>query len=268
MTTTMNRYTEETVEVLDVKVQVLKGGKGQPLFVFHHDVGNPGWLPFYDLLAGRFTVYVPSHPGFGKSGRPEWMRSVRELAMVYTCMLKDLKIERLSVVGLGFGGWVAAEMAVMCHHLFDRMVLVGPMGLQPTQGEILDQLLISTLEYVRTGFAEQATCNQIYGREPDIDQLEQWEINREMTTRIAFKPYMFDQQLPFLLPGVDTPTLIVWGRDDMIVPLSCGERYRRTLKQAELRVLEKCGHFVEAEQPQELAHLVTGFMAQARTVER
>ena len=48
---------------------------------------------------------------------------------------------QVSLVGLGFGGWIAAEMATMSPRAFRRLVLVGAMGIKPAAGEILDQAL-------------------------------------------------------------------------------------------------------------------------------
>ncbi len=260
MTLTSQTWTEDSIKIAGSLVHFLKGGTGEPLLILPHDVGNPGWLPFHEELAQRSTVYVPSHPGYNKSERPQWMRNVRDLAVVYQWLLKDLRLNSLSLVGLGFGGWIAAEMATMCHYQLKRLVLVGAMGVQPTQGEILDQFLIYTTDYVKAGFHDQGKFEQLYGSEPDLDRLEIWEINREMTTRIAWKPYMFNQTLPLLLPGVETPALIVWGKEDRIVPLNCGERYLQALPNAKLQVLDNCGHFVEVEKPQELARLVIEFI--------
>src|SRR5262249_39088298 len=94
--------------------------------------------------------------------------------------------------------------------------------------------------------------------------LEQWDLNREMTFRIAWKPYMYNPTLPYLLGGVATPALIVWGRDDRIVPLECGERYAKTLPHARLEIVDGAGHFVDMEQPDEFARLVTSFIPKAR----
>jgi len=253
-------WTESFVEVAGGKVHLLKGGSGEPLLILHRDVGNPGWLPFYEQLAQRFTVYVPSHPGFDKSERPDWMRNVRDLAAVYLWLLKDLKLNSLHLIGLGFGGWVAAEMATMSHYQFKKLVLVSAMGIQPTRGEIMDQFLFYTTDYIRAGFYDPRHLDQLYGAEPDVEQLVTWEINREMTTRIAWKPYMFNQALPQLLCGVDTPTLIVWGKEDKIAPVNCGERYMQALPHAQFVVLNQCGHFVEVEKADELAKLVLEFL--------
>ena len=60
--------------------------------------------------------------------------------------------------------------------------------------------------------------------------------------------------------GVATPALIVWGRDDRVVPLECGERYQKALPHARLEIVEGAGHFVDMEQPERLAELVTRFV--------
>ena len=257
---------EEFVQVAGGKVHLLKGGTGDPIVVLHHDIGNPGWIPFYDNLAQTNTVYVPSHPGYGQSERPTWMRSVRDLAVVHQWLIKDLNLGRVSLVGLGFGGWIAAEMATMAPRQFRRLVLVGAMGIQPAEGEIFDQALVSYLDYAKAGFYDLHNFVRTYGMAPDdvpTDQLEAWDLNREMTFRIAWQPYMFSQTLPYLLGGVETPTLIVWGRDDLIVPVECAELYAKALPNARVELLNQCGHLVEMEKPDELAKLVKEFVAGA-----
>jgi pimeloyl-ACP methyl ester carboxylesterase len=81
-----------------------------------------------------------------------------------------------------------------------------------------------------------------------------------MTFRIAWKPYMYNASLPYLLGSVVTPALVVWGRDDRIVPLECGERYAKALAQARLEIIDRAGHFMEMERPDELARLVVPFV--------
>src|SRR5438552_7915060 len=181
-------------------------------------------------------------------------------------MLGELAATRavgpIAVVGRGFGGWIAAEMAALAPRTFHRLVLVGAMGLKPERGEIADQALVSYIDYVRLGFADQRTFDQVFGAEPPTPLLEQWDLNREMTFRIAWKPYMYNPTLPHLLAGVKSPSLVVWGRRDRIVPLECGEAYVRALPQSRLAVIEGAGHFIDMEQPEALAKLVIEFAAQ------
>jgi pimeloyl-ACP methyl ester carboxylesterase len=252
-------WTSETVPIAGAALHVARAGSGTPLLVLHHDIGTLPTLPFYDALARDFTVLVPSHPGYDKSERPAWMRSVRDVAVVHQWLLTQRDLRDVVVVGLGFGGWIAAEMATMAPRGFKKLVLVGAMGIKPERGAIADQALVSYIDYVRLGFADQAAYDRLYGAETPTATLEQWDLNREMTFRIAWKPYMYNPTLPHLLGGVATPTLVVWGREDRIVPLECGERYVKALPQARLEIVDGAGHFVEMEKPDVLARLVTAF---------
>jgi pimeloyl-ACP methyl ester carboxylesterase len=256
-------WASDMVRVAGIALHVARAGTGPPVLVLHHDIGTLERVPFYDALAQHFTVLVPSHPGYDKSSRPEWMRSVRDVAVVYQWLLADRDVTRdVSLIGLGFGGWIAAEMATMAPTAFRRLVLVGAMGIKPERGDIADQALVSYIDYVRAGFSDQRAFDRTFGAEPPTSLLEQWDLNREMTFRIAWKPYMYSQTLPHLLGGVATPALIVWGRDDHIVPLECGERYAKALPHARLEIIDGAGHFVDIEKADELAQVVTKFVIQ------
>jgi pimeloyl-ACP methyl ester carboxylesterase len=260
-TTDMDWATED-IQVAAATLRLRKGGAGDPLLVLPHDIGSLDRLPFYDALARRFTVYVPSHPGYDGSERPSWMRKVRDVAVIYQSLLATINLANVSLVGLGFGGWIAAEMATMSPQAFRRLVLVGAMGVKPVKGEILDQALVSYIDYVRAGFEDQGVFDRLFGADPPTEQLEQWDLNREMTFRIAWKPYMYNPTLPHLLGGVRAPALIVWGRGDKIVPPECGEAYARALPRSRLAVVPGSGHFVDMEQPEALARLIVEFAAQ------
>ncbi|MGE3272740.1 MAG: alpha/beta fold hydrolase [Chloroflexota bacterium] len=262
MTDTLeSTHADSDVTVAGEPLKLLRGGSGEPVLVLHHDIGNPGWLPFHQRLAKRFDVLAPSHPGYDQSARPAWLRSVRDIACIYQWLLADLNLSQVTLVGLGLGGWIAAEMAAMAPRDFRRLVLVGAMGLQPTEGQILDQALVNYIEYARAGFRDPSAFEAIYGTAPSTDQLEAWDINREMTFRIAWKPYLHSQTLPHLLGGVRAPALVVWGADDRIVPLSCAHQYVQALPQARLEVIPNCGHCVEMERPDDLARLIEQFIA-------
>jgi pimeloyl-ACP methyl ester carboxylesterase len=254
-------WTRSEVEVAGGKLHVARAGSGRPVLVLHHDIGSPDQLEFYDALASRFDVIVPHHPGYGKSERPQWLRSVRDVAVIYQWLLSDLGIERASLVGLGFGGWIAAEMATMAPTTPHRLVLVGAMGLKPPEGDILDQAIISYLDYAHAGFHDQAAFAHIYG-DVSTDQLVDWDICREMCFRIAWKPYMYSQTLPHLLGGVKAPALVVWGDDDQIVPRSAGELYAAALPKARFEIVRASGHCIDMEQPAALARLVSSFIAE------
>ena len=253
-------WTDSTMEAAGTKLHVSRAGRGRPVLVLHHETGTIDRLPFYDALAQHYDVVVPHHPGYSRSPRPEWMRSVRDIAVIYRGLLAELKLKSAALVGLGFGGWIAAEMASMAPADLSHLVLVGAMGIKPPQGDILDLAITGYMDYARAGFHDQKAFDRVYGAEPPSDQLEMWDICREMSFRIAWKPYMYNQTLPHLLGGVRTPALVVWGDDDKVVPKSAGERYAKLLPKARFEIVRSSGHCVEMEQPEELGKLVLGFI--------
>lgn len=253
-------WKETTLDIAGGKLHITRAGKGAPLLILHHDSGTLPTLPFYDALAERFDVLIPTHPGYGKSQRPDWMRSVRDIAAIYQNMLSRLDIAQCALVGLGFGGWIAAEMATLAPRSVSKLVLVGAMGVKPPEGDILDEAIVSYIDYARAGFHNQKAFDATYGADPSTDQLEQWDICREMNFRIAWKPYKYSQTLPHLLGGVRAPALVVWGDNDKVVPMSAGEVFKARLPQARLEIVKNCGHCVDMEKPDELAKLVAGFV--------
>lgn len=238
-------------------------GAGPLAIVLHHEIGSLGWTPFCDALSRYFTVTAVDLPGYGQSSRLDWARHPRDLAAVLTLYLDKLGIDSLTLVGLGFGGWIAAEMAVTNGRRLDKLVLAGAMGVQPAEGEIMDQMLMSFDDYITSGFSTVEAHAAVFGSPSTREQRAMWGAARETTARIAWKPYMFSHHLPELLPSVETPALVVWGRDDFIVPLSSGERYTRLLPNATLAVVDDCGHFIDLEQPRELSQRVEAFAGAA-----
>lgn len=260
-------WTETRVALAGGGVHVARAGRGRPLLVLHHEIGTPDRLPLYDRLAERFDVIVPHHPGFGRSKRPAWMRSVRDVAVIHRGLLAEFGVEKPLLLGLGFGGWIAAEMATMAPRDLAGLVLVGAMGIKPPEGHILDQALMSYIDYARAGFHTDEGFAGAFGAEPSTDQLEQWDVCREMSFRIAWKPYMHSQTLPHLLGSVKAPSLVVWGEHDAVVPISAGRVYAEKLPGARLEIVPGCGHCVDMEKPDELARLVinVGEQIQANT---
>ena len=114
----VTEFTEEFVDVGGTKVHTLKGGTGEPLLILHGASGNTGWLRYVQALSEKFTVIYPSHPGFGKTPRPDWLESVPDLAAFYTWYLETLGLERVRTIGFSLGGWLAAEIAATCNHAF------------------------------------------------------------------------------------------------------------------------------------------------------
>ena len=258
-------WREETVRVAGTDLTLIQGGTGKPLLVLHEELGHPGWLRWHTALAQNRTLLIPLHPGFGKSPRVEWVQGVRDLAGFYARVVRERGLSPVDVIGFSLGGWIAAEMAANCAHQFRRLVLVAPTGIRPPAGDIMDLFTVTARTYLDASVHAAASAPEfatLYGGAATPEQFEAWEDARAETARVAWQPYMHNPSLGPLLAGVSgLPTLMIWGRQDKVVPISAAEVYKKSISDSELVVFEGCGHRPEVEKSQDFIARVQSFLA-------
>lgn len=258
-----SNWREESVAVAGINVHYYRGGNGPPLLLLHGGEGNPGWLMHHEALAEQYSVYAPTHPGFGQTPALSWLATMADMAAFYLWCLEALGLQRVHVVGHDIGGWLAAEIATLCPQLIQRLVLVDAMGLKPHRQEILDIFLLTPAAIRAQSFVDPQQVpewQRLYGTPPTPTESAWAEDALETLVRLCWKPFMHSQRLPFLLPRLPMPTLILWGRDDAIVPVECGKLYQRAIPGARLTLLEACGHCPQLEQPHAFAEAVKAFL--------
>jgi pimeloyl-ACP methyl ester carboxylesterase len=261
-------YTETRITVCERAMRIVRGGTGEPVVFLHHSTGSLGWLELHANLAADFDILIPDMPGWNQSERPEWARSPRDIAALVNFALENLGIVSAHVVGFGFGGFVAAELAVMDPSRLRSLTLIGAAGLKPREGEIMDEMLTDYVEYVEAGFRDRAHFVSVFGEEPEKDIRELWDYSREMTARVCWKPFMFSLQLPHLLAEVETPALMIWGSEDRIVPPVCATQYAEALQNGRVELLPGAGHYVEFEETAAVTRLIADHVRAAEARRR
>ncbi len=254
----------DTVAVGGTQLYLLTGGSGRPCLVLHGIEGHEGWLTFHDAMARSSKVYAPSHPGYGHTPAPDWITSVPHQAIFYLWFLQAAGLHDVDLVGVGLGGWIAAELAVMDSSRLRHLALVGATGVRPEQAEIADIFVMPWRQVIERGFlrgAEAPEYQRIYSQNPIQEFGGVREAGRTMSMRMCFKPYMYDPSLEGMLGKIDVPTLVVHGEGDAIVPLESARQFQRAISGATLRVLPECGHFAHLDQPDELASVLRDFFS-------
>ncbi len=255
--TTAAAVSESTVEVAGLGIHVEEAGEGRALLLLHRSTGRVGWGAVEESLAGSFRVIIPDLPGYGHSDRPDWAREPRDIAILMQQLIVRMDLSDVALVGLGFGGFIAAEMATMNTERLSSLTLVGAAGVKPDEGEIMDQMLIPFEEYIGAGLSDESTFATHYGEAVERDVKDVWDFSRIMTARVTWSPYMFSRKLPHLLSEVTTPALVIWGEDDRVIPPIVGRQYAAALANAKLETIADCGHRTELDQPQRLIELIS-----------
>ncbi len=255
--------TTDFVDIFGKKTQLTVGGEGPPLLYLHSAGGETDWLPFHELLAAKYQVFLPAHPGFALSGGLEQIKDIQDMAWHYVDLFEQRGWKQIPVVGFSLGAWLACEIAVLRPELISRIVLVAAAGLH-VPGSPMAELFIDDLEKIKTLLFFNPNDPSIPIALPknlDDPRILMWLRAREATARVGWNPYLHNPKLKNHLRRITCPVQIIWGRHDRLIPLAHGEFYQFHLPNAKLQVLENCGHMVPFEKPQELADGTLGFLS-------
>ena len=254
--------TEQTITVNGKAIQLFTGGGGTPL-LYLHGAGTYWWMPVHDLLAVQHRVHAPVHPGFGASQGFEELESMEDLVFHTVDVLDALDLERMDVVGLSLGGWLAAELALRHPSRVNRLVLVDAAGTR-VPGLAREDLFMAPPSRARQLlFADptSALATTLVPDAPPPERLEAALRGREAAARLLWNPHAQYRKLTGRLGRIKAPTLVVWGAEDRLLPLALGEAYRRGIPGATLVTIDRCGHLPPFEQPERFARVVLDFLA-------
>jgi pimeloyl-ACP methyl ester carboxylesterase len=230
--------------------------------VLHEETGASRWDPFQAGLAEQFEVVLPDHPGFGRSGQVAWLDGLQDYVYYYLALLSALGLERVSVVGESFGGWLAALLAISHPERIEKLVLVSPLGLKRRGDWLPDLFAMSSEAWVELTLYDEQLAARLTAERPSREELERQLGDRATLARLAWNPRLHDPKLLRWLHRARVPTLLVWGREDRVLPPETTELWLEQLPEARLMVIEQAGHYPALERPDEVGRVVTEFLRQ------
>lgn len=235
-----------TFDVLGTETVVLTAGDtNAPPLVFLHGGGTfHGWR-FAEPWTSSFRVLIPYHPGFGESGDMEGMRDIGDVVLHYVDLFDQLGLhDDVNLVGFSLGGRIAARFAIEQKHRLRRLVLVAPAGLRVPGVKVDDFFTIPPEELAPRLVHDMNTILPYLPEDPlDVDfTVDRYRETRTVAILTWEQPY--DRVIQKWLPRVDTPTLVVWGEDDKLVPPALAQGWAAKLPDAQVGVFANAGHLV------------------------
>lgn len=253
--------------VYGAKIHYLEAGSG-PAVILLHGLGgsSSNWASTIGPLSQKYRVIVPDQIGFGRSDKPMINYRVGTLVDFLNGLYKELKIERASLVGNSLGGFTAAAFALAYPQKVDRIVLVDAAGfafpkdtdpralnaLNPSTREGVRQIM-SLIFYNKAMFANDTVVDTFYAQK--IATGDGYTIQRFIESIVRGEDVLDGK-----LAAIKHPTLIIWGREDALTPLAMGERFKKELPNAELFIIEKCGHVPQMEKASEFNTALMKFL--------
>jgi pimeloyl-ACP methyl ester carboxylesterase len=268
------------LELAGATINYAEVGEGEPI-LFVHGLGGSwrNWLENLPHFGQRYRAIALDLPGFGESPMPEWPIDVPAYGRLISEFCEALGIERLAaLVGNSLGGFVSTEAVLRDQRRFERLVLVDAAGLSLVHAS--RRQVNAIWKTLRLAVPRLATPRRTWFARPRGKRVAFGGVIHE-PERIA--PALLQEQIePGLnsvgladalasMVGYDTrerlreieiPTLIVWGRNDRLVPLRAAYAYQRLIPHAQLKVLDRTGHIAMLERPREFNAALDRFLAE------
>lgn len=272
MSTSANRpEIGKRVDANGIGTNYLDAGSGSPVVLVHGS--GPGvsayanWRLTIPDLSAEHRVLAPDMAGFGFSDRPGDYGMEGWLAQL-DGFLRELGLERVSLVGNSFGGGLSLAFAARWPERVDRLVLMGSVGVSFPITHGLDAVWgyepsIENMRHILDLFA--------YDRNLVNDELAQvrYRASIEPGFQEAFSS-MFPAPRQRWVDAMATPedvirslphdTLIIHGRDDQIIPMSNATRLLGLIERSQLHVFGRCGHWTQIEHAKAFNALLLSFL--------
>ena len=237
------QFTRESIDVGGITMYYLKGVRGEPLLYLHGLGGWGAWERHIFGLAITYCPFVPQLPGWRDGRIPERVSSVKDYAQLMLEFLDAVGIPECVVVGHSIGGWIAQYIAADQPHRVSKLILVDSMGVDVLEQPAADLVNIDKDTFYAAVFTKMETIRVAgdFGDTPESvrnsEEFEsQWKGREVLVDLSAGKPS--DPELTKRLGNITASTLIIWGRDDELVPLRHGEVLADSIPNSKFAVIE------------------------------
>jgi pimeloyl-ACP methyl ester carboxylesterase len=242
----MSPWRQDVLQLDDLSVRYQVGGQGPHVLLLHGWGGAiESFAPLLDDLRRSYTISAFDLPGFGKSSLPPSAWGSAEYARLTLNVMDRVKLDRVHLIGHSFGGQVCLQLATIAPDRVGKLVLVGSAGIR-TRPKLTTRLKRTAARLGRWlgaygGWVGERLRSEIYRRVQSRDYANAGPM-RSTLVRVI------NEDLTPLLPLIKSATLVVWGAQDLDVPLSAAQVMARRIPGAQLEVFENAGHFAYLDQ--------------------
>src|SRR5271165_7152023 len=258
---------EQTVMVFGQSIHYSEAGQGPTVILLHGLGANAGiWVANIGPLSAHYHVIALDQIGFGHSDKPLIDYKIATFVDFLYGFMQSQRIVKATLVGNSLGGWIALDFALQHPEMVEKLVLVDAGGLSfesaPPTINLNPASLDDTKKVLAVVFYNQAMVTDlavaaVFSRH--LKDNDGYTIRRTMDGIITT-----NQREDTKLSSVHTPTLVVWGANDALLPLSMGERFHSGISGSKLVAIKECGHVPQLEKPEEFNRALLDFLGQPK----
>ena len=242
-------FREGFVEADGFRIRYMEAGQGTPL-VHLHGAGGMRLTPGHDLLSRHCRVIAFEMPGFGSSPENTRTRTMAELAATMATAVSNLGIDNFNLMGTSFGGKVALWLAVQQPERVEALVLEAPAAIRPTGSEPPSG---SPEEMARRLYAHPERLSALPVPDPAVQAK-----TRALVARLRGPDR--DADLESQMRRLPTPSLVLFGTLDRVIPPEMGRFYKELLPNCHLVFVYDAGHAISTERPEAFTEVTVDFL--------
>ncbi|SJZ32879.1 Pimeloyl-ACP methyl ester carboxylesterase [Enhydrobacter aerosaccus] len=244
-----------TLKPSGARIEVVEAGEGRDLLFLHGAGGHLLDDPLLAALSRRYHLVAPLLPGYGRSTGEDGLRDMLDITLHALDVMQKLDLRKPIMVGHSMGGMIAAEMAAIAHTEITKLCLIAPAGLWNDDDPVVD--IFSKLPYELPAllFHDAELGRKLMtagaGNMDDPEFLKQFLVANARRLGMAGK-ILFpipDRGLAQRLYRITARTVLIWGKEDALIPVSYGDAFRKAIPDAKLVKIDKAGHAVGQEKP-------------------
>ena len=259
---------ERYITVDGNRIRYLEGDDNGPDLVLVHGLGSQAerWSDVLPYLSRNYHVIVPDLIGFGFSDKPQVDYTPKFFVKFVFDFLEELQIRRATLIGSSLGGQIVAESAAASENsTIQKIVLVSPTGTMRTTNPTLDAYVMAALypkyDLIRTAY------QMMSGKNSNIENatIERFRIamsqpNAKMSFLSSVISFKHWPAITRRLQLISVHTLLIWGRNDNMIPIEFANEYVSGLKNCQFEVMEGCGHRPHMEEPKRFSEIILKFL--------
>jgi len=234
--------------------------------VLLHGIGASAerWSKVIPFFHEHFRTIVPDIIGFGYSDKPTVEYNIPYFVKFLKDFLNRVGVKSASIAGSSFGGLVAAEFAINDINMINKLILVSPAGTMKTSTKTLEEYILASLypthDNVWRAFNNMAFDPRTVTEETILEFIDRMKLPNAkyafMSTMLAIRN---TTDLASRLSKVKSPTIIIWGQNDEMIPVKYCEDYRN-IPNSNVKVIPRCGHTPFTEKPELFSKIAIDFL--------
>ena len=258
---------EKFADIDGSKIRYLESGSSEKTLVLVHGLGASceRWEQVLPIFKNNFRVIVPDLIGFGQSDKPTVDYTIDFFSEFLEKFLKSLGINKTSIIGSSLGGQIAAEFASVHPNIIEKLILVSPSGIMKQSTFALDAYIMAALYPNELSAKNAFETMDASGKEIPKTTITGFVTRMKLhNAKFAFMSTLLglknSESIINKLKNIASPTLIVWGADDPVIPIKFANDFVMNIGNSELYEMSNCGHTPYVQKPELFASQVLKFL--------